>query len=198
MTMSKVKRANSAETKKAKGQSPKLIEIQPSKSKAILERGNEFLSLRRKGYSQSQIIAMYGNAGIEVSTPAYYSAIKIARAPKAVRDLIREGKVAPTLVLPFLKKRMSDPQIVQMATELAEQREKHSQFLQKSGFAEGSKLTLGRAVAVIRKKLERLQKTNALSERGQAALALTKALANVHDAESIDALVAGFSGRSKK
>lgn len=203
--MSKVKSAKSAKPAKgakvkakAKKSGMKLIKITPAPNKTILERGSEFLALRAKGFSQSDVIAMFKNAGIEVSTPAYYNAIKVAKAPKEVQAAINSGKVAPTLVLPFLKKKLSDKQIVERLNQLVAQRERHVQFLKKSGFGDGkaSKLTMGRVVAVIRQKLEKLKKTNALtSARGQAALALTMALDNVHDAEGIDALVAEFAGK---
>lgn len=206
--MSKVKSAKSAKsTKPAKGakvkakakkSGMKLIKITPAPNKTILERGGEFLTLRAKGFKQSQIIAMFEAAGVEVSTPAYYNAVKIAKAPKEVQAAISSGKVAPTLVLPFLKKKLNDKQVVERLNQLVAQRERHAQFLKKSGFGDGkaSKLTMGRVVAVIRQKLEKLKKTNALtSARGQAALALTMALDNVRDAESIDALVAEFAGK---
>lgn len=211
-----VKRAKSAQTKKAasKKASPKAVKtakktatkkvdlpklvVDPKGDKNILERGGEFLALRKKGYSQSAIIAAYQNAGMNLSGPAFYNAVKIARAPKEVLEAVRSGKVPPTLILPFLKRRFSDEQIVEKVNVLMGERDKHSKFLQKSGFNEGSKLTLGRTVDVIRKKLEKLQKGNALTQNGSVALALTNALAKVHDAEAIEALVAEFAGKAKK
>jgi len=210
-----VKRAKSAQTKKAasKKASPKAVKtakktatkkvdlpklvVDPKGDKNILERGGEFLALLKR-YSQSEIITAYQNAGLKLSSPAFYNAVKIARAPKEVLEAVRSGKVPPTLILPFLKRRFSDEQIVEKVNVLMGERDKHSKFLQKSGFNEGSKLTLGRTVDVIRKKLEKLQKSNALTQNGHVALALTKALANVHDAEAIDALAAEFAGKAKK
>lgn len=209
MTMSKtVKRAKSAKpvkgTKakaKTKKVALKLIKITPVPNRTILERGSEFIALRNKGFSQSDVITMFKNAGIDVSTPAYYNAIKIASAPKDVRDAIREGKVAPTLVLPFLKKKLSTKQISERLAEVVTAREQHATFLKKSGFGDGkaSKLTMGRIVAVVRQRLEKLKKSKSLSDaRGQAVLAVMQALEKVHDAKGIEALVAEFSGKAKK
>lgn len=209
MTMSKtVKRAKSAKPakgNKAKAKTKKaalkLIKITPVPNRTILERGNEFLKLRKQGFSQSQVITMFANEGIAVSTPAYYNAIKIATAPKDVRDAISEGKVAPTLVLPFLKKKLSPKQISERLAELVAAREQHATFLKKSGFGDGnaSKLTMGRIVSVVRQRLEKLKKSKALSDaRGQAVLSVMQALENVHDAQGIEALVATFSGKAKK
>lgn len=193
-------KAKAGKTKKV---AMKLIVLNPPKDRSLLERGGEFLKLRKQGFKQGQVIRMYANAGIEVSTPAYYNAVKIARAPQEVRDAIREGKVAPTLVLPFLKKKLSPAQIVERLNELVAQREKHSKFLEKSGFGDSSetalKLTKGRIIGLIGKKLQKIQKSEALTDvRGQAVLAFIKQLENTHDAQAIDDIVAEFSGKKGK
>ena len=194
-TVKGAKTAKAVKTAKKGGM--KLVKITPVADRDILERGAEFDKLRKQGFSQTDVIAMYKNAGIEVSAPAYYNALKIYRAPKEVRQAIREGKVVPTLVLPFLKKKFSKEEIIASLNELIAQREQHSQFLQKSGFEGGSKLTLKRAVSLVRKRLERLQKTKTLDDvRGQAALALTRALDSIHSAEDIESVVAEFAKKA--
>lgn len=194
----KAPKAKTVKTKAPKAKAPKakkmkLIKITPAPNRQILERGDEFQKLRDMGFSQGQVITMFRNAGVEVSNPAYYHALKIHNAPAEVRQAIADGKVVPTLVLPLLKKRFSEKQIVKALNELVAKREQHTKFLQKSGFADGSKLTLKRTVSLIAQKLEKLQKSKSLDAvRGQAALSLTRALKSIHSAEDIETVVASF------
>lgn len=189
----KAKAVKAPKAKAPKAKKMKLIKITPAPNRQILERGDEFQKLRDMGFSQGQVITMFRNAGVEVSNPAYYHALKIHNAPAEVRQAIADGKVVPTLVLPLLKKRFSEKQIVKALNELVAKREQHTKFLQKSGFADGSKLTLKRTVSLIAQKLEKLQKSKSLDAvRGQAALSLTRALKSIHSAEDIETVVASF------
>ena len=79
--MSKTKKSAKTATKKAtakKTATKKAATFAPNPDKANMERGNEFLSLRKAGHSVPQIIKMYGDAGISLQTPVVYSAIKLA------------------------------------------------------------------------------------------------------------------------
>lgn len=104
--MSNTKKTAKTATKKAttkKVATKKAATFAPNPDKANMERGNEFLSLRKAGHSVPQIIKMYGDAGISLQTPVVYSAIKLAKAPKFVRDAVHSGAIPATEAVQLLK-----------------------------------------------------------------------------------------------
>ncbi len=205
MTKTKKKAAKSAPAPKKGTKLPrkatlKLRKISPDPDKDELERGGELLALRQEGFTQSQVLTMYSNAGINISGPSYYNAIKIAKAPAEVRKAIKAGKITATAVIPLLKLRFTDKQIVDKLNDLIAQREQKAEFMAKSGFGEGnSKLTTNRVVKLVRAKLEKIQKSKALTDaRGKAVLAFLNEVENVNDAASLEQLVGGLTGKKAK
>ncbi len=110
----------------------------------------------------------YKKQGETVTSVEVYNSIRLAETPKEVRDLIKSDAVKPTGVLPFLKGRSKakdakafDANLIKQVQEMADARVKQAEFLTKSGFEGGTKLTKARTLKIV---LDRISKGPALTD----------------------------------
>ncbi len=176
-----------------------------------LERGKEFLSLRKQGMSVDQIVAMYKKLGIKkLAAPTIYNAIKLVKAPQFVKDAVANGSIPASATVELLKplratsgankgrKVKESPEdfekrVQAKLDELLGEREGRRELLEKGGFtAEGNvKLTKTRTLAIVAKNLRSI-KGSLKNPRAAAIIEFEKALSS---GASVDELVAMASKR---
>lgn len=174
-------KGKTATAKKGKAVSKFTPKFNPDTTINLMDRGKEFIAMKKGGMSQQEIVKFYASKGIELSIPAYYNAVRLANAPKYVHDAIQAGEVKATSVLPLLIRKGSknekdfEARLRAGLTKLVEDRKARRTMLKKGGFtgANGkgaTKLTKARTVSLVGQSLEKIRKSGALKDAGAKAV----------------------------
>ncbi len=179
--------------KTAKKAAKKEVPFSPAPDLNILQRGGEFLSLKKKGMKPAQIIALYATFGINVSVPTYYNAVRIATAPDFVQKVIASGELKASKILPFLKRKKTIAKLRKEMGILRGERKERIATLKEAGFKGASKVTKNRIVHMVGQNLQKIRRSGALKDaRGKAVLDFIKAL---EQGKTADQLLSLFSGK---
>lgn len=161
--------AKTALTKKERAAKYDPSTFKPKANLKVVQRGKEFLALRKKGLSYNQIIALYADKGIPVSVPALSGAMRLAEAPDFAHEAIASGELTSSDVGSMLRASKTDEQIVKELKVLIAQRKNRKSFLKKNGF-DGSKITKGRTVSIVADSLRQIRESGALKSAAQKAV----------------------------
>ncbi len=137
----------------------------------MLNRALEYAKLHKKGKGMgvSEISEKYNESEVTV-----YKLIRLGEAPKGVISLIKNKKIAATVVANAIKASMTPVEVSLMVENMVKEREEAHQKLEEMGYKGGTSLTLRRALTIA---MDNLNKRRLV--RGETRKAIVRAFNSI-------------------